>query len=165
MTLTSAKVMSSGAVVAGALALALSGAAGAAPAITRGAVQFLGIQQGGNAAHDVVTGAITDYGRDVSVGQTAEKIILKRGTFKVDTTKLDANIKFKANKVGCSGVAWGSASSLAVSHGTGAYAGITGSFAIHVEFTQIGKVVNGKCNLNKVIAGNGVIRGTGHVSY
>lgn len=128
-------------------------------------MQFFGTQQGNKATYDVLTGAITDYGKDVLVGRNAHKIILKKGTFQVDTTKLNKNIKFKANKVGCSGTASGSASSLRVSHGTGAYVAITGSFTIQVKFTQIGKVVKGKCNLNKATASNGVITGTGHVSY
>ncbi|MGI8411204.1 MAG: hypothetical protein ACR2QA_01645 [Solirubrobacteraceae bacterium] len=165
MKLTFTKVTASSSVLAGAAALALSGAAAAAPARTNGAVQFFGTQQGNKDTSDVVTGVITDYGKDVSVGRNAQKIILKKGTFTVDTTKLNANLKFKANRIGCSGEASGSASSLPLSHGTGAYAGITGSFTIHARFTQIGKVVNGKCNLNKEIATNGVISGTGHVSY
>ncbi len=165
MKLTFTKVTALGAVLAGAAVLALSGAAGAASATTSGPVQFFGTQQGNKATYDVVTGVITDYGKDVSVGRNAQKIILKKGTFQVDTTKLNKNIKFKANKVGCSGTASGSASSLRVSHGTGAYVGITGSFTIHVKFTQIGKVVNGKCNLMKETAGNGLVTGTGHVSY
>jgi len=165
MKLTLTKVTAAGAVLAGAAAFALSGAAAAAPVTTSGAVQFLGTQHGNNPPYDVVTGAITDYGKDVSMGQNAQRIILKKGAFTVDTTKLNRNIKFRASKVGCSGVASGSASSLSVSHGTGVYAGITGSFTIHAGFTQIGKVVNGKCNLKKEIAGNGVISGTGHVSY
>ncbi|MGI8413559.1 MAG: hypothetical protein ACR2QA_13965 [Solirubrobacteraceae bacterium] len=160
------KVTASGAVLAGAAALALSGAAAAAPGRTSGAVQLFSTHQGnGDAAYDVVTGAITDYGNEMSVGRNAEKIILKKGSFIVDTTKLNQNIKFKASRVGCSGAASGSASSLRVSHGTGAYAGITGSLTVHVRFNQIGKVVNGKCNLNKQIAGNGVVTATGHVSY
>lgn len=165
MQLTFTKVTVSGAFLAGAAALALSGSAAAAPATTSGAVQIFGTQQANKAAYDVVTGAITDYGKDVSVGRNAQKIILKKGTFQVDTTKLNKNIRFRANKVGCSGTASGSASSLRVSRGTGAYAAITGSFTIQVTFTQIGKVINGKCNLNKPTAGNGLIIGTGHVSY
>jgi uncharacterized cupin superfamily protein len=165
MKLTFTHVAASSAVLASAAALALSGGAAAAPTTTSGAVQFFGTQQGNKATYDVVSGAITDYGHDVSVGQNSQKIILKNGTFQVDTTKLNKNIKFKASKIGCSGTASGSASSLAVSHGTGAYAAITGSFTIHATFTEVGKVVNGKCNLRKEVAGNGLVIGTGHVSY
>ncbi len=159
------KVTASGALLAGAAALALGGAAAAAPVTTTGAVQFLSTQGGNQATYDVVTGAITDYGKDISVGGNAQKIILKKGTFQIDTTKLNKNIKFKANHAGCSSSASGSASALPVSRGTGAYAGITGTFTIHAKFTQIGKVVNGKCNLTKETAGNGAVMGTGHVSY
>jgi hypothetical protein len=41
-------------------------------------VQFFGAQQGNKATYDVVTGAITDAGKGVSVGRNGEKIILKK---------------------------------------------------------------------------------------
>lgn len=40
-----------------------------------------------------------------------------------------------------------------------------GRLTIHAKFTQIGKVVNGKCNLTMETAGNGVVMGVGYVSY
>jgi hypothetical protein len=153
-----------GALLTGVVAVAVSAAA-AAPAPTSGAVQFLSTQSGHQPTYDVVTGAITDYGKDVAIGQNAQKIILKKGTFQIDTTKLNKNIKFTPSRAGCSSIASGSARALPVSHGTGAYAGITGSLTIRVVFTQIGKVVNGKCALPKETADNGVVIGTGHVSY
>jgi hypothetical protein len=165
MTQRLTKMTVAGALLAGGAVLAVNGAAAAAPAQTSGAVQFLSTQSGHQPTYDVVTGAITDYGKDVSIGQNAQKLILKKGTFQIDTTKLNKNIKFTPSRAGCSSIASGSASGVPVSHGTGAYAGITGSLTIRVNFTQIGKVVNGKCKLTKETADNGVVIGTGHVSY
>jgi hypothetical protein len=165
MTQSVTKMTVAGALLAGAAVLAVNGAAVAAPVPTSGAVQLLSTQSGHQPAYDVVTGAISDYGKDVPVGRNAQKIILKKGTFQIDTAKLNKNIKFKPSRAGCSSIASRSASALPVSRGTGAYAGITGSLSINVRFTQIGKVVNGKCALTKEIAYNGVVIGTGHVSY
>jgi hypothetical protein len=165
MTHSVTKVTVAGALVAGAAVLAVNGAAAAAPAPTSGAVQLLSTQSGHQPAYDVVTGAINDYGKDVPIGRNTHKVILKKGTFQIDATKLNKHIKFKPSRVGCSSIASGSASALPVSHGTGAYAGITGSLTIDVRFTQIGKVVNGKCTLSKGLAYDGVVIGTGHVSY
>lgn len=159
------KTTVAGFLLASAAVLAVNGAAAVASGPTSRAVQFLSTQSGHQPTYDVVTGAITDYGNDVAIGQNAQKVILKKGTFEIDTAKLNKNIKFKPSKAGCSSIASGSASALPVSRGTGAYAGIAGSLTIKVEFTQLGKVVNGKCVLTKELAGNGVVIGTGQVTY
>lgn len=166
MTIPVTKVAAASAALAATAALAVSAAASAAPATTSGAFQFLGVSSRVNGnTHDVVTGAITDFGADRSLNRNTQKISLRHGSFQIDTTKLNKNFASKANKVGCSGVAAGIGRGMPISHGTGAYAAITGTVTIRATFVQIGKVVNGKCNLNKGVASNGTVIGTGHVSY
>ena len=77
------------------------------------------------------------------------------------------SFKFTEDKKACTASGAGSGSDLAISHGTGAYAGITGSISIKATFVEIGKLKNGVCeNLERhASAAVSSFSGTGHVSY
>jgi hypothetical protein len=81
--------------------------------------------------------------------------------------KFNKNFKIKTDKATCAITATSHAANLPISHGTGAYAGITGSISIQATFAELAqKSPSGKCELNKTpISASDVITGTGTVSY
>jgi hypothetical protein len=102
----------------------------------------------GNTATDVITGAISDYGNDhQSANGNTAKIVLKKGSFEANLTKLDAKIHpITQDLSDCSVVLAGTAP-IALSHGTGAYKGIHGSLTVHVINAIVFKVKKGaKCS-------------------
>jgi hypothetical protein len=156
------------AVAASTSALAVTGIAGAAPAATHsGAIAYNSVEEGNGSPVDVVTGAIVDHGTDKSIGETYQKVVLSKGTFEVYAKQFNKSFKVKADKKACTVIGTGTGSNLAISHGTGAYAGITGTISIKAEFVDIGIIKNGKCqNLNtSSAAAVSSFSGTGHVSY
>lgn len=157
----------------GTLAVAsLAGAIGdtsafaASGAKTTGKVSALITSQGGK-TYDVWQGAITDYGTDRAAAHGMQKIVLRQGSFLVDAAKFDKSIKFKSDPKTCGYSGAGSASAAAISGGTGAYAGISGSLKIKGTFSGIAAKKAGKCAFQapKGLADSYVIQVTGKVSY
>jgi hypothetical protein len=146
---------------------AFSGIAGAAGPSHSGTIKYLAVSINNGKPADIVTGAISDHGTDRSASQTTQEIVLSKGTFEVDATKFNKSFKFKTDPKGCTAVGTASAANLPISHGTGAYAAITGSISVKATIFETGIVKNGKCqNLNsKVSAEVTSFSGTGHVSY
>jgi hypothetical protein len=155
------------AAVAAVAAGALSGIAGAAGPSHSGTIKYLAVSVNNGKPVDIVTGAISDHGTDRSSGKTSQEIVLSQGTFQVDATKFNKSFKFKTDPKGCTAVGTAAATNLPISHGTGAYAAITGSISVKATILATGVVKNGKCqNLNrKVSAEVTSFSGTGHVSY
>ena len=155
------------ATVAAVAAGALSGIAGAAGPSHSGTIKYLAVSINNGKPADIVTGAITDHGTDRSASKTNQEIVLSQGTFQVDATKFNKSFKFKYDTKGCSAVGTASATNLPISHGTGAYAAITGSISVKATILETGVVKNGKCqNLNsKSSAEVTSFSGIGHVSY
>jgi hypothetical protein len=146
---------------------ALSGIAGAAGPSHSGTIKYLAVSTNNGKPVDIVTGAISDHGTDRSVSNTTQQIVLSQGTFEVDATKFNKSFKFTTDPKACTSFGTASAANLPISHGTGAYAGITGSISVKATILATGIVKNGKCqNLNrKVSAEVSSFSGTGHVSY
>ena len=154
-------------VVAAAAAVPLTGIAGAAGASHSGTIHYLAVGIDNGKPSDIVTGAISDHGTDRSVSRTTQEIVLSQGTFEVDATRFNQSFKFKADPKGCTAVGTASAANLPISHGTGAYAAITGSITVKATIAETGVIKNGKCqDLNrKPSAEESSFSGTGHVSY
>lgn len=154
-------------VVAGMAAVALTGIAGAAAPRHSGTIKYFSVSINTGKSVDIVTGAIGDHGTDRPVSNSTQKIVLSKGTFEVDTTKFNKSFRFKADPKGCTAVATRSARNLPISHGTGAYADISGSISVKATIAETGIIKNGKCqNLqSKSSAAVSSFTGTGQVSY
>jgi hypothetical protein len=122
---------------------------------------------GSGKSYDIVTGAIADYGTDHDAGPNAQKIVLSKGTFELSAGQFNKNFKTKIDKATCAVVGSSHAANLPISHGTGAYAGITGTVSITGTFFELArKSPTGKYQLDKVpISASDVITGSGTVSY
>ena len=155
------------AAVAATAAVALTGIAGAAGTSHSGTIKYIAVATNNGKPVDIVTGAISDHGTDRSVSNTTQKIVLSKGTFEVDATKFNKTFKFKTDPKGCTAVGTASAANLPISHGTGAYAAITGSITVKATIAATGVIKNGKCQNPNVKSSAEVssFSGTGHVSY
>jgi len=131
----------------------------------------------------VVTGAIGDFGKTLSINQNGTtnangnyvKITLKKGTFEVNSTALNAaatNVQPTVNDATCS--ASGSViGTVTLFNGTGLYQGISGTLNVTETFAFIGPVYTsgpkkGQCNESnnaKALAQFASITGTGTVSF
>jgi hypothetical protein len=129
------------------------------------------------------TGAIGDYGTATSIDRNGKvdtngnyvKMALKKGTFEVDSTALNAKLN-KApgvfNKSTCSFSFTGSGR-VTIFNGTGLYQGISGSAEITLSFGGIGPRLTagprkGQCNPShnaKPLSQFGAIIGTGVVKF
>jgi hypothetical protein len=154
-------------IVAAVAAVALTGIAGAAGPSHSGTIKYIAVGINNGKPVDIVTGAISDHGTDRSVSNTTQKIVLSKGTFEVDATKFNKTFKFKTDLKGCTAVGTASAANLPISHGTGAYAAITGSITVKATIAETGVIKNGKCQNPNVKSSAEVssFSGTGHVSY
>jgi hypothetical protein len=165
------KVASAGAaacaVVGGALGVASATAAPHAQTTRSGRIAILVTAHGSGKSYDIVTGAIADYGTDHDAGHNTQKIVLSKGSFELAAGDFNKNFKTTIDKATCAVVGSSQAANLRISHGTGAYAKITGSISIKGTFVELAKKsTSGKCDLNKVpISASDVITGTGTVSY
>jgi hypothetical protein len=127
----------------------------------------------------LVTGAITDYGKATSVTKAGkpdengnyERIVLKKGTFWVDATELNKKlngVRPTIDKTHCFFAFKGSGPTTLMK-GTAAYAGISGTVTVTVNFVGIGpKLPNGKCNMAQnvpAVAQYGTVTGSGTASY
>ena len=129
----------------------------------------------------LITGAIGDYGTATSIDKNGKvdqngnyvKIALKKGTFEIDSTALNAKLN-KApgvfNKTTCSFAFTGSGG-VTFFNGTGLYKGISGTAEITLSFGGIGPRLTtgahkGECNPShnaKPLSQYGAIIGTGTV--
>jgi hypothetical protein len=146
-----------GLLVAGSVALAAAASGGPIQVFIKGGA--------GPRAQILVTGAIGDFGKTVSVDKNGtvdnngafQKVTLQKGGFWVDTTalnkKLNSGSTFKTNPNNCSVVFSGSAETT-LFNGSGAYKGIGGKVKITVTFAGVqprfksGKH-KGKCNFGQ----------------
>ena len=104
---------------------------------------------------------------DHDAGHNMQKIVLSKGSFELAAGDFNKNFKVKTDKATCALTATSHGENLAISHGTGAYAGITGSISIKAVFAELAqKSSSGKCLLDKApISASDVITGSGTVSY
>jgi hypothetical protein len=163
--------------------LIIGSVASAASKPAGGQVQVFVSQQKGPRAGILLTGAIGDYGKTISVDKTGkvdnngnfQKVNLQKGTFEVDATALNRKLSTsgpKVNKTTCSLLLTGSAKTT-VFDGTGLYKGIKGSVKITVTFAGIAPRFNsgphkGQCNFAqnvRPLSQYQSITGTGNVSF
>jgi hypothetical protein len=163
------------AVFAAALPLMSSGSAAAAGKPTGGVVHFYEVvpSLSSSAANDVLTGAITDHGKDhegVAGNGEINKLVLSKGSFEVSTAKLVSQPPPRVDTNTCSftGVI---TAPVPIVRGTGrgAYAGISGT--IKATITEVGilpKLKSGKCNQSQSaapVSGISWATGSGKVSF
>jgi hypothetical protein len=145
------KVVSVGAAVVAALAVAvglLVGPAGAAPA--GGPIELYASAGNAGSQHVVVVGAIGDYGTAVNVNKNGKpnpngnfvKLKLKKGTFMLDVTAVNKAIESitqpqVASQTTCSAAQTGSGE-VTFFKGTGLYKGISGTANVSITFGGVG---------------------------
>ncbi len=131
----------------------------------------------------VITGAIADYGTGQNVNSSGKpaantqrvKLTLKKGTFTVDTSQLNAAFNnanptdFSNSNCSASVAVGPAAVPIIAGSGTGAYAGISGSVTMSAQVALIlPKTKSGACNQSNnanPVAGWGIITGNGTVSF
>lgn len=125
-----------------------------------------------NAANDVITGAITDHGKDyegVAGNGTINKIVLSKGSFEVSTARTTPKPP-TVNSRACSIASSFTATvPIVTGSGRGAYTGISGEFKITIFQAAIApRRRNHSCNLSPnatPVAGLSWTRGSGTVSF
>ena len=109
--------------------------ASAAPA-TSGVVHVYAVNSGGSTGTIVVTGAIGDWGKDISgASPTTNQIVLSKGSFDVNTAAIGrafSKAKPKGDPANC-GVVLAVSAPATLSNGTGAYKGISGKVNLTVS--------------------------------
>jgi hypothetical protein len=122
-----------------------------------------------NLGNIILTGAINDHGKDrqaVAAKGTINKLVLTKGTFEVDTSKLPLNPPLDAKACTIAGSATGPVT-IVTGSGSGAYRGVRGT--VRTTVTIVGvlpKLKNGKCNGNAApVAGFSWVKGSGRVSF
>ncbi|HUE06614.1 MAG TPA: hypothetical protein VMP41_04245 [Acidimicrobiales bacterium] len=146
-----------------------SAAASAQSSSSGGSIQvWLTPSLTGKGGKILITGAIADSG--VTKGNKTGKAVLKKGTITVNLTQFQAaqnNANPQINQSNCSGFFTASAPVPIVS-GTGAYAGISGSFTLNSQFAFIlPKTKSGACNTSNnanPISQYGAVSGSGTVT-
>lgn len=173
------------ATLAGVLLLGAAASAATAPSAPAGGpVQIFGTPNiSGAGGTIVITGAIGDYGTTLNIDKDGKtdsngnyvKVTLKKGTFEVNKTALQAagnEFNPAVNKATCSADGTQSAP-VTLFDGTGAYKGITGTVSITVTeafilpFFKSGKD-KGQCNLSnnsQPLAVYASVAGSGNVSF
>jgi hypothetical protein len=162
--------------VAGTAAMLIASGAGAAG--KSGPIQFY-VTGSTVTTPILVTGVVTDYGKATSVTKSGkpdengnyEKIVLQKGGFWVDATALNKKLNSGTptiDKTHCF-FAFKGTGPTKLFKGTGAYAGISGSVDVTVNFVAIGpRLKNGKCNMSNnaaPVAQYGDVTGAGTASY
>jgi hypothetical protein len=122
-----------------------------------------------NLGNIILTGAINDHGQDrqgVAAKGTINKLVLTKGTFEVDTSKLTLNPPLDAKTCTVAGSSTGPVSVVAGS-GTGAYRGLRGTVRTTVTIVGVLPTLkNGKCNGNAApVAGFSWVKGSGRLSF
>ncbi len=116
----------------------------------------------------LITGAIADYG--ITKGNKTGKAVLKKGTITVNLKQFNTatnNVNPTINPSNCS-TSFSASAPVPIVSGTGAYAGITGSFTLTAQFAFIlPKTKSGSCNTSNSanpLSQYGSVSGTGTVS-
>ncbi|HWE80117.1 MAG TPA: hypothetical protein VG265_00575 [Gaiellaceae bacterium] len=169
--------------LAGLAMVAGVGAAGAAtPA--GGAIRVFATVGDGINGKIVIAGAIGDYGKTFTMDKNGKgdsngnfvKITLKKGTFVIDSTELNKKTNAARPSIisntTCS-FAFSGTGPVTLSQGTGAYAGISGTVSITLDFGGVGPVYKsgpkkGRCNMSNtapLVAQSGYILGKGDVRF
>jgi hypothetical protein len=160
--------------LSGASAFGATGPAG-------GTVQFWGTPNNNGGGPVVLTGAIADFGKSANANSSGKLIkkglytllILKKGTILLNTTQLGKDLNNNNtppttfNSTTCSAT-FVVTDPVPIANGTKAYAGISGTANITVNFAIVLPLTKGKCNTNtnaNPIAHYGSIAGTGTVSF
>ena len=155
-------------VLMGGLTLA-SAAASAQSSSSDGSIQvWLTPSLTGNGGKILITGAIADYG--VTKGKKSGQAVLKKGTIKVNLKQFNAAtnaVNPTINPSNCS-TSFTASALVPIVSGTGAYAGITGSFTLTAQYAFIlPKTKSGSCNTSNnanPISQYGSVSGSGTVS-
>jgi hypothetical protein len=149
-----------------------------------GPVRIFATAGNGITGRIVIAGAIGDYGKTFTMDKNGKgdangnyvRITLKKGTFLVDSTALNKKTDNAPpsvfDKATCS-YGFSGTGPVTLSDGTGAYAGISGSISITVNFGAVGPLLKsgpkkGTCNLSdnaQPIATGGYILGKGTVKF
>jgi hypothetical protein len=159
--------------VISAAAVAVSGGLASAAATPTGGevhVYEADIALAGNIGTVILTGAITDHGKDhqgVAGGGTINRLVLSKGSFEIDLRKLGSDLNFPVDPESCGSD--GSATDqvpIVPGSGTGAYKGISGTFTVTAAVASIMPRLNGTCNANATqYPGVLIGSGSGTVSY
>ena len=155
-------------VLMGGLTLA-SAAASAQSSSSGGSIQvWLTPSLTGNGGKILITGAIADYG--VTKGKKSGQAVLKKGTIKVNLKQFNAAtnaVNPTINPSNCS-TSFTASAPVPIVSGTGAYAGITGSFTLTAQYAFIlPKTKSGSCNTSNnanPISQYGSVSGSGTMS-
>jgi hypothetical protein len=168
------------ALVLGASALATPRSAG----VSGGTIRvFADASSNGPVSKILITGAIGDYGTATSIDKDGKvdqngnyvKIALKKGTFELDSTTLNAKLNQAHgifSKTTCS-FSFSGTGGVTMFNGTGLYRGISGSAQVTLTFGGIGPRLTsgahkGQCNPSqnaKQLSQYGAIIGTGTVKF
>jgi hypothetical protein len=125
----------------------------------------------GNTGHDVFIGAISDYGTDTqgTGNSTSDKVVLKKGTFELNLAKLQAKIHPVAQDAADCSLVLGGSAPITLSHGTGAYKGISGSITVSFTDAVVFKLTKaGKCSPSPTapeLSSVSSVAGSGKVSF
>jgi len=169
-------------VVSGALVAAAAAFGATTP--SGGPLRIFGTAGNGAAGTIVVTGAIGDYGKTLKMDKNGKanpngncvEITLKKGTFEVNATTLNATMAKARGTFApatCSFSVTGSAPTT-LFNGTGLYKGISGTVRITINFAGVGPryasgTHKGECvksnNNGPLLAQYGSVIGTGTVTF
>jgi hypothetical protein len=121
-------------------------------------------------SHIIITGAISDYGKDfhgvAGKQHQINKLVLQKGSFEVNVLKLSAKTHLNPGSCTITGTGTGTVP-IVPGSGTGAYAGITGSTRATITLAfVVPKTATGTCKMNgNVVTGFAFIAGSGRVSF
>jgi hypothetical protein len=160
------------------LACGVIGAASAAGTPAGGKIFIHASGNEGPAGTIVIVGAIADHGKTLSVNKDGKvdnngnfvRITLQKGSFMVDSTKLNAageRAKPKIEDQATCSFHFSATAPVRLFNGTGLYQGIKGTVMITIDFGAIARLPNtGKCTQNApTVAEWGSVTGPGTVSF
>ena len=160
------------------LACGAIGAASAAAAPAGGKIFIHATGSEGPAGTIVIVGAIADHGKTLQMNKNGKpdsngnfvKITLSKGTFMVDSTKLDAagnQAKPSIESLATCSFRFTATGPVTFFNGTGLYKGISGTATITLDFGGYSRLSRaGKCSQNApAVAEWGSVTGPGTVSF
>jgi hypothetical protein len=122
-------------------------------------------------ANDVITGAITDHGKDyegVAGNGTINRIVLSKGSFEISTTRITPNPPVINHRTCAVASSFSATVPIVKGTGRGAYAGVSGKFKVTITQVEIAPTrKNHTCNLSPnatPVAGVSWTKGSGTVS-